>query len=91
MTCATFGGSLHHQPTHMEHSRIAQSVTKILRRHEVEQRTGLSRSSIYAMINEGTFPRPIQLSSRSVGWPAIEVEDWIQRRIATRNETHPGL
>lgn len=79
------------QSAHTEQNRIAQSVTKILRRHEVEQCTGLPRSSIYTMINEGTFPRPIHLSSRSVGWLAIEVEDWIQKRIATRNETPTGL
>lgn len=77
---------MHHQPTHLEQTRIAQSVTKILRRHEVEQRTGLSRSSIYAMINEGLFPRPIQLSSRSVGWLENEVDDWLQKRISKRRK-----
>lgn len=82
---------MQHQPVQTEQIRIAQSVTKILRRHEVEQCTGLPRSSIYMLINEGTFPRPIHLSSRSVGWPANEVEDWIQRRIVMRNESQSGL
>ena len=33
---------------------------RMLRRPEVETRTGLSRSTIYAMISEGTFPKPIR-------------------------------
>lgn len=79
------------QTAHMRQEDTAQSIVKILRRHEVEQRTGLPRSTIYAMINVGTFPRPIHLSSRSVGWLSSEVDDWIQQRIATRNEEHLGL
>lgn len=53
---------------------------RILRRPDVEQLTGLSRSTIYAMISEGSFPRPVRLGKRAVGWPASQVEAWLQSR-----------
>ncbi len=54
---------------------------RILRLLEVVQSTGLPRSSLYAKVAEGTFPSPIKLSQRSVGWSSEEVEAWIQDRI----------
>lgn len=50
----------------------------ILRRREVEQRTGLSRTSLYERIAAGAFPRPVNLGGgQSVGWYEHEVEAWI--------------
>lgn len=55
---------------------------KILRRRQVEARTGLSRSTIYARIAEGAFPRPIDLGGgRAVGWIDSEINEWLQERI----------
>lgn len=53
----------------------------ILRRPDVERRTGLSRSTIYAMMNRGEFPRPIQLSARAVGWMASDIDAWLQHKM----------
>ena len=53
----------------------------ILRRPQVEARTGLSRSTIYARIQDGTFPKPILLGSRAVGWLEHEIDDWLDQRI----------
>ncbi len=53
----------------------------ILRRPQVEARTGLSRSTIYARMQDGTFPRPILLGSRAVGWLEHEIDDWLDQRI----------
>ena len=53
---------------------------RILRRPEVELRTGLSRSTLYAMIAEGSFPRPLRIARRAVGWPESVVEAWICSR-----------
>lgn len=53
---------------------------RILRRPEVQTRTGLSRSTIYAMIAEGTFPKPIRLGKRAVGWPESTISDWLESR-----------
>ena len=53
----------------------------ILRLPAVKMRTGLSRSTIYLRIAQGTFPKPVSLGGRAVGWVEAEVQDWLQRRI----------
>jgi prophage regulatory protein len=57
----------------------------ILRRKQVEQRTGLPRSTMYLLISEGEFPRPINLGQRSVGWVEHEIENWLESRIKKRD------
>jgi prophage regulatory protein len=56
-------------------------VTTILRLPTVKARTGLSRSTIYLRIAEGSFPPPVSLGGRAVGWIEAEVNDWLARRI----------
>jgi len=53
----------------------------ILRLPEVKGRVGLSGSSIYLAISKGTFPTPISLGARAVGWLESEVEAWLSGRI----------
>ena len=53
---------------------------RILRRPEVQARTGLSRSTIYAMMAVRTFPTPIKLGVRAVGWPEFEISEWLESR-----------
>jgi prophage regulatory protein len=53
----------------------------ILRLPAVKQSTGLSRSTIYLRVAQGTFPRPVSLGGRSVGWLEHEVDEWVQKRI----------
>ncbi|WP_415905575.1 helix-turn-helix transcriptional regulator [Neptuniibacter sp. QD48_55] len=55
---------------------------KILRRKQVEELTGLSRSTIYALMAEDDFPKPIQLGPRSVGWLESDLNEWINGRIS---------
>jgi prophage regulatory protein len=56
----------------------------ILRLPEVIKVTGLSRSSIYAMIDRGQFPKQITLGARAVGWLDSEIEAWIEKRAKLR-------
>jgi prophage regulatory protein len=58
---------------------------QILRRDAVERLTGLKRSSIYAKIASGEFPRPIQLSTKAVGWLESDIAAWQDRLIAQRD------
>lgn len=65
-----------------------QQAITILRRDEVQARTGLSRSTIYDRIPPKslyyypTFPRSIDAGcGRAVGWIEGEVNGWIQGRI----------
>jgi prophage regulatory protein len=63
-------------------SNQIQQTLSILRRKQVESRTGLSRSTIYARISEGKFPKPIGLGGgRAVGWIEAEIDDWLKSRI----------
>ena len=64
-----------------------EHILRILRRKQVEVRTGLSRSTIYAMIRDGSFPAPVALGAKAVGWLQSEVEGWISERIrASRSD-----
>jgi len=51
---------------------------RTLRREEVERKTGLSRSAIYALMAADRFPKPVQLIGRAVGWVEAEVEEWLK-------------
>lgn len=62
-----------------------QEKHTILRRKQVEDRTGLSRSTIYLWIQEGLFPKPINLGPRAVGWVEAEIEAWLDSCIENRN------
>lgn len=59
----------------------AQSAPTILRRKQVEARTGLARSTIYQHVRAGRFPAPINLGAKSVGWIEAEVNAWLEARI----------
>lgn len=58
---------------------------RIIRIAETVKLTGIPKSSIYALLKEGKFPRPIQLSTRCVGFVEEEVQVWIAARIADRD------
>jgi prophage regulatory protein len=53
----------------------------LLRLPAVQARCGLSRSSIYLKISEGTFPKPISLGARSIAFIESEISSWIETRI----------
>lgn len=53
----------------------------ILRRKQVELRTGLSRTTIYERMREGTFPRQISLGGRAVGWVNADIDQWVEQQI----------
>jgi len=53
-------------------------ATTILRLPVIKARTGLSRSTIYLRIAQKTFPEPVCLGGRAVGWIEDEIEAWVQ-------------
>jgi len=56
-------------------------ANKILRLPDVIERVGFSRSSIYAFVDNGTFPKPVKIGIRAVGWLDSDVEDWLNHKI----------
>lgn len=53
----------------------------ILRLPAVIQRTGLSRSTIYLRMAGKSFPSPVSLGGRAVGWVEEDVDEWIVTKI----------
>ena len=62
---------------------------RVLRRPEVEDRTGLARSTIYKLIKLDEFPEPVRLGTRTVGWVEGEIEAWIESRRRGVIESRP--
>jgi len=62
-------------------SDTRRSAQSILRLPVVKARTGLSRSSIYAMVAEGEFPAQIPIGKRAIGFIESEIDAWIASRI----------
>lgn len=56
-----------------------------LRLPEVLATVGVSKSTLYAWIKEGKFPRPVHLSATAAVWVSIEVAEWMQARVAERD------
>lgn len=57
-------------------------ASDILRLPAVMVRTGLSRSTIYARVQQKTFPRQIKLGGpRAVGWLADEIDTWLSDQV----------
>jgi prophage regulatory protein len=55
---------------------------KLLRLPQVKATTGLSKSSIYARISEGTFPKQIPLGPRLVVWVESDIQNWISEQVS---------
>jgi prophage regulatory protein len=74
-------------------------MQKIIRLAEVRGRTGLSRSSIYAKLKKNptrpndydpSFPKPIPLGARAIGWVETELDAWLQGQAARRQSPPSG-
>ncbi|MBN3758571.1 AlpA family transcriptional regulator [Paraburkholderia sp. Tr-20389] len=69
-------------------NRLKDPGLALLRRPEVEELTGLSRSTIYARISKGTFPAPVAIGPRSVGWRIADIEAFLASPAEYRTADH---
>ena len=53
---------------------------QILKLKSVTKATGLSKGTIYREMRAGKFPKPVKLSTRSVGWRWVDLEEWLDSR-----------
>lgn len=60
---------------------------QVLRRNRVQEITGLSRSTIYARMKNGSFPKPVRLGVRTVGWLAEDINGFLEQCIADSRKT----
>jgi prophage regulatory protein len=76
------------QPKKYKLSESLLQRNVMLRLKQVQERTGLSRSTIYNKMNpesehhDPAFPKQVQLSTSSVGWVESELQVWIDCRVA---------
>ena len=64
---------------HRQNNKEAYQM-KFIRRKEVERLTGLSRSSIYAMVANGSFPRQVKISLRAVACREADIFEWMNNK-----------
>ncbi len=55
---------------------VIDGVTKLVQ---------LSKPTIYKLMNQGRFPRPVKLSAQRVAWLREEIDDWIAERVKERD------
>jgi prophage regulatory protein len=60
-------------------------VQRVFRLSDVEKFAGLKRSALYDGISKGTFPRPIRLGKRAVGWLEEDLQAWQAAQIDKRD------
>lgn len=63
-----------------------ESTDRIIRLRTVLDRTGLSRSTLYRKIAEGTFPAQLKISIHGAGWRESAVNRWIADPAGYREE-----
>ena len=66
------------------------SSSKMLRRTDVTELTGLSCSSIYRLMRKGLFPEPLRVGVRAVRWRSEEVYSWLESRPRATGEVGGG-
>ncbi|MFT6905984.1 MAG: prophage regulatory protein [Oleiphilaceae bacterium] len=63
-----------------------RKLMKFIRLKEVLNCIGISKSGLYGMLANGTFPKAVSLSGNSVAWVEVEVLAWIESRIQERDK-----
>lgn len=56
------------------------NIRLVYRLPELIKAINLSKTTIYELMQQGEFPKPVMLTTRTVGWPAHEVRDWLENR-----------
>jgi predicted DNA-binding transcriptional regulator AlpA len=72
-----------HKPSVASPNETSDTLDDVsfLRLPEVKAVTGLSKTSIYDLIREKSFPSPVRLGPRAVGWVKSEIKQWAVQRV----------
>jgi prophage regulatory protein len=62
-------------------SAVGVEFQRLLRIKQVQDRTGMSRSKVYLMIQQGQFPAPLKLGERVALWPESSINHWITQLV----------
>lgn len=58
------------------------TTTQLVRRSDVQKMVCLSRTTLYRLMGEGKFPRPIKIGDKAIAWRQADIEAWIASREA---------
>jgi prophage regulatory protein len=58
---------------------------RILRRTDVENKTGLKRAYIRQLMREGKFPKSMRMGIQAGGWDAAEIDQWMAESLKQRD------
>lgn len=64
---------------------------RILRITAVLERTGLTRSTLYRKVQQGTFPKQLAISARCTGWRESDVAEWMRNPMFYSVDDHPAV
>lgn len=64
---------------------------RILRINTVLDRTGLSRSTLYRKIQDGTFPKQVRIAARCAGWRESAINGWLRNPMFYSARDHPNV
>jgi len=61
---------------------------KFYRLSQLNKQLGVSRSSIWAWVKNGSFPKPIKLGKNCTAWNSSDIDNWIEERksISTKGD-----
>ena len=62
---------------------------RLLRRRQVEEITGMARSSIYRLMLQGDFPQSVRVGPAAVRWRESDITDWLESRPLARSPSGP--
>jgi len=69
-------------PQHKNLDLSGDSPITFLRLPQVKAATGLSKTTIYEKIREETFPSPVPIGKRAVGWLQSEIREWAANQVS---------
>ena len=70
-------------------SVVSNPLVLVVRMRQLTSLVGLSRSSIYVLVNRGLFPAPIRLGPKAVGWRLDHIDEWLKSRPYSMNVPSP--
>lgn len=53
-------------------------MQNFLRITQVMEKTGIARSTLWMMVKENKFPKPIKISQRITVWKETDIDNWIE-------------
>lgn len=66
--------------------KILPTTIVFYRRPAVSKITGKARTTLYRNIQEGLFPKPVQIGGDRVAWPSNEIEALNKARMANKTD-----